>query len=201
AREVASGCGFLPLALALAGARVQAGASWNDVLSALERGRLEFLDHPYGSVFSSLRLSTDALTEFERDRYFELAVFPEDAVIPVAAIWTLWRHTGNMREDASSRDLLLRLHRRALLARSEDGGHISFHDLQHDFLRLNISSLVAANEALIDAYRAAAPSGWAGGPDDGYCFQNLPGHLPEADHPDEPKPLICDYARLRAELA
>ncbi len=94
ARKVAESCGYLPLALALAGARVQGGARWEEVLSALERGRLEFLDHPYGSVFSSLRLSTDALTEFERDRYFELAVFPEDADIPVEAICTLWRHTG-----------------------------------------------------------------------------------------------------------
>jgi hypothetical protein len=155
ARGVASACGFLPLALALAGARVQGGAQWGGVLSALERGRLEFLDHPYGSVFNSLRLSTEALPEPERARYFELAAFPEDAVIPVAAICTLWRHTGDMRED-DPRDLLLRLHRRALLTRAEDGGHISFHDLQHDFLRLNVASLVAANEALIDAYRAAA---------------------------------------------
>ncbi len=74
-----------------------------------------------GSVFSSLRLSTDALPAAERDRYFELAVFPEDAVIPVAAICTLWRHTGGM-ERGAARDLLLRLHRRALLTRSEDGG-------------------------------------------------------------------------------
>ena len=74
ADKVAQGCGYLPLALA--GARVQGGARWEEVLSALERGRLEFLDHPYGSVFSSLRLSTDALSEFERERYFELAVSP-----------------------------------------------------------------------------------------------------------------------------
>ena len=151
ARKVAESCGYLPLALALAGARVQGGARWEEVLSALERGRLEFLDHPYGSVFSSLRLSTDALTEFERDRYFELAVFPEDADIPVETICTLWRHTGAMEPDAS-RDLLLRLHRRALLTRSEDGAGISFHDLQHDFLRLNIASLVEGHVALVDAY-------------------------------------------------
>jgi hypothetical protein len=74
AQKVAASCGYLPLALALAGARVQGGARWEEVLSALEHGRLEFLDHPYGSVFSSLRLSTDALPEAERDRYFELAV-------------------------------------------------------------------------------------------------------------------------------
>ena len=49
--KVVESCGYLPLALALAGARVQGGASWDDVLLALERGRLEFLDHPNGSIF------------------------------------------------------------------------------------------------------------------------------------------------------
>jgi hypothetical protein len=165
AREVAENCGYLPLALALAGARVQGGAQWAEVLAALERGRLEFLDHQYGSVFRSLRLSTDALIESERDRYFELAVFPEDAEVPVEAVCTLWRHTGSMQADVS-RDLVLRLHRRAQLTRSDEGGHISFHDLQHDFLRLNIASLAEAHGSLVDAYRAVAVSGWASGPDD-----------------------------------
>jgi hypothetical protein len=197
--KVAESCGFLPLALALAGARVRSGTHWTEVLSALERGRLEFLDHPYGSVFSSLRLGTDALTEFDRDRCFEPAVFPEDADIPVETVCTLWRHTGRMQRDAS-RDLLLRLHRRALLTRSEDGTCISFHDLQHDFLRLNIPSLVMGHAALVDAYRAAAPEGWASGPDDGYFFQHLPRHLAEADHLDEVNALLCDYAWLAAKL-
>jgi hypothetical protein len=151
ARKVAENCGYLPLALALAGARVQGGARWEDVLSALQRGRLEFLDHPYGSVFSSLRLSTDALTALERDRYFELAVFPEDADIPLETVCTLWRHTDKMEPNAS-RDLLRRLHRRALLTLHEDGSGISFHDLQHDFLRLNVGSLAETHGALIEAY-------------------------------------------------
>jgi hypothetical protein len=158
ARKVAESCGYLPLAVALAGARVASGAQWEEVLTALERGRLEFLDHPYGSVFSSLRLSTDALTESERERYFEMAVFPEDADIPIETVRTLWHHTGRLEPDGSG-DLLQRLHRRALLTRHAHGAHISFHDLQHDFLRLNISSLVQTNAALVEAYRAAAPSG------------------------------------------
>jgi WD40 repeat protein len=199
ARKVAESCGYLPLALALAGARVQGGAPWEDVLSALQRGRLEFLDHPYGSIFSSLRLSTDALTEFERDRYFEMAVFPEDADVPVGAICTLWRHTGRMETDAS-RDLLRRLHRKALLTLHDDGTGISFHDLQHDFLRLNITSLVDGHGALVDAYRAVTPSGWASGPDDGYFFQHLPQHLDDADRPDEFKSLLCNYDWLSAKL-
>jgi NB-ARC domain/APAF-1 helical domain/Apoptotic protease-activating factor 1-like, winged-helix domain len=199
ARGVAENCGYQPLALALAGARVQGGAQWGEVLSALENGRLEFLDHPYGSVFRSLRLSTDALIESERDQYFELAVFPEDADIPVETICTLWRYTRAMEAEAS-RDLLLRLQRRALLTRSEDGTRISFHDLQHDFLRLNIASLVEAHAALVDAYHAAAPSGWASGPDDGYFFQHLPEHLAAADRVDELRALLCNYDWLAAKL-
>jgi WD40 repeat protein len=199
ASKVAESSGYLPLALALAGARVQGGARWEEVLSALEHGRLEFLDHPYGSVFGSLRLSTEALTEFERDRYFELAVFPEDAVIPVEAICTLWRHTGTMEPDAS-RDLLLRLHRRALLTRHDDGASISFHHLQHDFLRLNIASLARGHAALVDAYTAVAASGWANGPNDGYFFQRLPQHLVAAARLDELKALLGDYDWLAAKV-
>jgi WD40 repeat protein len=199
ADKVAESCGYLPLALALAGARVQGGARWEDVLSALQRGQLEFLDHPYGSVFSSLRLSTDALTEFERERYFELAVFPEDAEVPVEAVCTLWLDTGSMQPDGS-RDLLLRLHRRALLIHSEDGKHTSFHDLQHDFLRLNIPSPAGGHAALVEAYRAIAPAGWASGPDDGYFFQHLPQHLAAADKLNEVKALLFDYDWLAAKL-
>jgi WD40 repeat protein len=199
AHGVAESCGYLPLALALAGARVQSGARWEEVLSALQRGRLEFLDHPYGSVFSSLRLSTDALPDAERARYFELAVFPEDASIPVETICTLWRHTGKT-ELAAARDLLRRLHRQALLTLHADGGHISFHDLQHDFVRLNVTSLIEANAALVDAYGAMTPTGWASGPDDGYFFQHLPQHLFAAERPDELKALLCDYEWLAAKL-
>jgi WD40 repeat protein len=199
ARKVAEDCGYLPLALALAGARVQGGTSWDEVLSALERGRLEFLDHPYGSVFSSLRLSTDALTPSERERYFELAVFPEDADLPVTAICTLWRHTARLEPDIS-RDLLRRLHRRAFLTLHDDGSGVSLHDLQQDFLRLNIASLIGAHDALIEAYRRTAPSGWANGPDDGYFFQYLPQHLAGADRLHELRALLCDYDWLDAKL-
>jgi len=178
---------------------VQGGARWEEVLSALERGRLEFLDHPYGSVFSSLRLGTDALTQMERARYFELAVFPEKADIPVETVCTLWRHTGRMEPDVS-RDLLRRLHRRALLTLHEDSSGISFHDLQHDFLRLNIPSLVKGHTALVDAYRAIAPPGWARAPDDGYFFQYLPQHLAAADRLDELRALLSDYDWLAVKL-
>jgi hypothetical protein len=45
----------------------------------------------YLQIAAARRLGTDALTEFDRHRYFELAVFPENAQIPVETICTLWR--------------------------------------------------------------------------------------------------------------
>ena len=197
AQKVVENCGHLPLALAVAGAQVRGGAAWEDVLSALERGRLEFPG--YGSIFNALQVSTDALASSDRDRYLELAVFPEDANVPVETICTLWRHSGGM-ELPDSRELLRRLHRQALLIRSDDRRRISFHDLQHDFLRLNVASLVEAHSALIEAYRAAAETGWANGPDDGYFFQHLPQHLVAADRIDELLELLCDYDWLVAKL-
>jgi hypothetical protein len=62
----------------------------------------------YLQIAAARRLGTDALTEFDRHRYFELAVFPENAQIPVETICTLWHHNEGMQPDASC-DLLLRL--------------------------------------------------------------------------------------------
>jgi APAF-1 helical domain len=104
-----------------------------------------------------------------------------------------------MEPDASG-DQLRRLHRRALLTLHDDGSGISFHDLQHDFLRLNVASVVGAHSALIEAYRAVASAGWANGPDDGYFFQYLPRHLAAADRLDELKALLCNYDWLGAKL-
>jgi hypothetical protein len=126
-------------------------------------------------------------------------VFPDDVDVPVETVCTLWRHTGRLKPDAS-RDLLRRLHRRALLTLHDDGSGVSLHDLQHDFLRLNIPSLVDGNTALVDAYRAVAPSGWASGPNDGYFFQHLPRHLAAADRLDELEALLSDYDWLYAKL-
>jgi hypothetical protein len=50
---------------------VRDGTAWSDILPALEAGNLRFLDHPYASVFASLRLSLNALPENVRARYLE----------------------------------------------------------------------------------------------------------------------------------
>lgn len=46
---------------------------------ALRAGRLDYLNHPYGSVFASIGTSVAALDDTATARYVELAVFPDDA--------------------------------------------------------------------------------------------------------------------------
>lgn len=201
ARAVARECGYLPLALSLAGARVRDGVVWDALYGELKDGHLEFLDHPYGSVFACLRLSVDALSDDDRERYSELAAFPEDTTIPVTTICGLWEHTGRLTTN-QSRSLLARLHSKALVLRAETQGddRIGFHDLQHDFLRLEADNLLDLHTKLIAAYRQKCRNGWASGPNDGYFFQWLPYHLAEAGLADELRALLLSYSWLAAKL-
>jgi hypothetical protein len=194
AKRVAKECGYLPLALSLAGAQVRDGLFWEEVLAALEQGDLEFLDHPYGSVFKSLRASIDALSRGEAVRYAELAVTLEDVPLPVATVCRLWRHTGGLQEH-QSRKLMQAFAKKALLSLAGKGeaAKLSFHDLQHDFLRLNAEEPQAPHRALLDAYRqdldaaaGASPGAWARLPkSEPYLWTWLADHLLAAGLQDE----------------
>lgn len=69
---------------------------WGNVLHRLEHADLTKIqqrlpNYPYLDVFRALQVSIDALAPNQRNRYLELAVFPEDTFIPEPAIATFWR--------------------------------------------------------------------------------------------------------------
>lgn len=199
ADELIDESGNLPLAISLAGARIADGAAPSDVLQRLREGKLYYLDHPYGSVFASMQLSVDALDPGERARLIELAVFPEDIHIPASVIARLWARSSGMSSDRSL-ELLTALDQKALLYLDEDEGGVSFHDLQHDYLRLSADELESVHAALIDAYY---PDG-ADLPDipteERYMWDRLPYHLSEAAQHDRLRDLLLDPGWLRAKL-
>ncbi len=209
AREIAHQTGCLPLALSLVGARVRDGGEWHDVLNALKDGALHFLDHPYGSVFKSLRLSVDALPPEEAARYQELAVFPEDTAIPESAICHLWRRTGNLAEREAAR-LLESFFRKSLLYLTGPDGHrlMSLHDLQHDYLRLTVESLPVLHRALLDSYLETLPSSthpgssrWASLPTtESYMWGHLTHHLVQADRTEQLVELTSDLSYLARRM-
>ena len=60
---------------------------------------------PHKAVARTIDLSLELLTETERARFAELAVFPEDADIPIGIVARLWgddRRTGGRRDERTS---------------------------------------------------------------------------------------------------
>ncbi len=199
--QVARRCDYLPLALALCGARVRDGLTWEDVLAALDEANLAFLDHPHGSVMASMHLSVAALPERDRELYPLLAAVLEDSVIPEAALVGLWGQVGQLNQQ-QSRHLLTQLAGESLLRLSGESGKrvASLHDLQHLYLRQQAGAMSALHEQWLAAYAAQCPVGWATGPDDGYFFQHLAYHLHAAGREGELRRLLVTFAWLQARL-
>lgn len=210
ARQVASQCGNLPLALALCGAMAGDGTSWRDLSDALTETDLTFIEarlpnYPYTNVLRAIGVSVEMLGREDPvavKRYHELAMFPRKVVAPEAAVLTLWcREKGISERDA--RKLLTKLGRKALLTLqgAAPSRQVSFHDLQHDYLRAVAGDGIAAlHNDIIEAYRAKCSGRWATLVDDGYVFAHLPSHLAEAGRRNELRALLLDYPWLAAKL-
>lgn len=193
AKVVAKACGYLPLALAMLGAQVRGKPDrWANVLHKLQTAdlskiRQEFPHYPYLNLLRALQVSVEALEPELQARYLELAVFPEDTPIPEAAAQTLWAAAGLDKYDVQ--DALDTLVDRSL-ARRDDRGCLSLHDLQYDYVCKQVGDLTALHGRLVAAYRQQCADGWTSGPDDGYFFDHLAYHLAEAGQREELYALI-----------
>jgi len=202
AKEVAKECGYLPLALAMVGAMVQGRPErWKVVLHRLREADLskiktDLLDYPYSNLFRALEVSVNDLDPQYRNRYLDLAAFPEDTIVPLEALETFWEPEGLNKFDVS--DLTDEFINRSL-ARSGGNG-LTLHDLQYDFVRSQGGDLKALHRRLLDAYGKKCPNGWPSGPDDGYFFQHLAYHLSGAGLLEDLKSLLLDFNWIRSKL-
>ena len=181
AREVARECGYLPLALAMVGAFVrQNPESWARALHRLQTADLEKLrrlfpgyEHP--TLLAALEASVEALPQDARARYLDLAVFPEEAAIPLPVLQAFWGPLGLDEDDVA--DLAETFVNRSLARRDEEG-RLRLHDLQHDYLRAR------AGDSLPDLHRrfllACARSllSASGGTLEGLPWRRLPPQTP-----------------------
>lgn len=198
ATDVIKRCGRLPLALTLCGGMVRGsesspGVLWTDLLDALAGNDLAFLstNHPaeeqHASIPKAIDISLRVLSSDHQKRFLELVVFGLDAGTPEAAVATLWEHTAGLRQR-ESRKLLAEFVARSLLQQPR-AGEILLHDLLHSFgtgeaIRF-WGSLRDLNQSLLQAYAKKCPNGWPSGPDDGYFFEHLAGHLVAAGRKPE----------------
>jgi hypothetical protein len=195
AHEVVRECGNLPLALAMIGAMVKGKLDrWANVLhklrnADLEKIRHQFPNYPYSDLLKAIQVSVEDLEPDDQRRYLDFAVFPEDTRIPEAALQTFWEPEGLNKHD--TQDVVDLLVERSL-ARRDDKGHLSLHDLQYDYVRKQAGDLSVLHNQLLSAYAKQCPNGWHTGTNDGYFFEHLAYHLKESEKKEELYSLLTE---------
>lgn len=185
AAALARELGYLPLALELAAAQVEGGATWAELLAAFRKGLadLAVLDldeatYRNESLRLSFRLSLEQLSAEDQGAFAWVGVLPEDARLNPAMAATLWEQP---EADASKR--LCRLRNKSLL-KSESEDCYTVHDLLHDEAKLRLVErmpLLEAHAALLARYRQKAPDErWDRLSDDGYIHEHLTWHMEQA---------------------
>ncbi|MET0648420.1 MAG: NB-ARC domain-containing protein [Pyrinomonadaceae bacterium] len=206
-RRLAARLGEWPLLLKLAGGALRdrvtgAGQPLADAIDyankALDRRGLTFFDarDPVSreqAVSLTLGHSVQVLNETERERFGELAIFPEDADVPLATLATLWGVTGDF-DEFDTEELCERLARSSLLLRFDPSARvIRLHDVVRAYLLtlLPAGHLSLLHRQLLDAYRPTTPvepsaTAWAAlSPEEPYLWDHLAFHLLEAGRGEE----------------
>jgi len=163
--------------------------------------RLENVEERQRTVDACLRVSVQHLETFTPphyyaiERYQELAVFPEDTDIPLAALQTYWKGSAGL-EPWETKDLCTRLHRLSLLLTCDLGrGTIRLHDVLRSYLIQSAGShLPALHARLLDAYQQVlGVTRWANLPQsEAYLWQRLVYHLCQADHQEALQTTLTD---------
>ncbi|MGH9940590.1 MAG: TIR domain-containing protein, partial [Blastocatellia bacterium] len=144
----------------------------------------------------TLRVSLDQLTGEDRERFSQLAIFPEDVYAPLATLEKYWG-----LDDLGTEELCDRLNQFSLLHSFDLGARtIRLHDVVRAFLRYERKAdLTALNNQLLDAHRPDA--GWAEAPnDDHYLWDHLAGHLIEAGCGEELVATVKDWRYLAKKI-
>ena len=118
------------------------------------------------AVAATVGYSLDALDSGDRDRFFELGIFAEDAEIPLSAVALLWQGTAGL-SAAAAESLCERLDGLSLLTLAWAGEVrvMVLHDVIRDFAlsRLGPAGQAGAHAALISAARPVTGPGAASG--------------------------------------
>jgi hypothetical protein len=152
------------------------------------------------AIATTLSLSLEQLDRREgaRSRFYELAIFPEDARVPLSVVARLWSATSGLDED-DTEDVCQWLFKLSLLSTYDlEARTISLHDTIRNFLRWeNRNSLAGWNAQLVSTVGDAP---WGLSLSEQYLWGNLAFHLVEAGQRDRLEALLSDYRYLDGKL-
>lgn len=183
---------------ALAGALLSVGV-------ALERHGLTAFDvadpgDRNRAVASTLALSLDQLPAAARERFLDLAIFPEDADVPFTALEKLWEDLPAVDVEA----LCVRLNQLSLLLRAElSQRFIRLHDVIRAYLyRQRMPELSSIHRRFLAVGRRAVVGVWRDLPkDDTYLWRHLSYHLEASGLAEELVATVEDLAFLVHRVA
>jgi TIR domain/NB-ARC domain/APAF-1 helical domain len=153
------------------------------------------------AVASTINLSLGLLDEKQRARFAELAVFPEDADIPIGIVTRLWQAGLSA---SRTKDLLIKLNSLSLLLGLDlNRGTLRFHDTIRHFLQdlAGKEGLVARHKCLLKAIGDIGKSDDADALTRRYFYRYLPHHLAVAGERDRLDALLLDPGWLKEKLA
>jgi WD40 repeat protein len=194
--------GQWPLLLKLTGGtlreRLQRGDTLEGALAyvntALDKRGLTAFDKDaptdrHQAVQSTLAVSLDLLSKQHRQRCAELAVFAEDARVPLSTIQALWG-----MEAFDTEELLQRLADVSLVELDLRADVVTVHDVIRAFLQREMPDATALHKRLLHAW---------GDPRqlrDRYAWRWLAYHLTQARQSEELRRLLLDFDWIRAKL-
>ncbi len=181
--QIAKRLGYLPLALSIAGARLEKmkGSEWLSTfqhVSQIKLGRAPKNAHE--SLEMTFEQSVGELPDSDRTLYYTLGIFPEDVWIPQTVVTRLWRHLHPEWTEQDAVELIDALINLALVERDGNMGTLTLHDLLHDFTRVRLGdSYEQMQQAFLGAYNPGEKKAWHEVADD-YLLEHLRHHLPTA---------------------
>jgi WD40 repeat protein len=154
------------------------------------------------AVARTINLSLGLLDEKQRARFVELAVFPEDADIPIGIVMRLWQETAGL-SGGRTKDFLIRFYGLSLLLGLDlNQGTLRLHDTIRRFLQdlAGKEGLVAQHKRLLKAIGSIRESDDADALTRRYFYLYRLHHLAEARERETLDAILLDPSWLRAKL-
>jgi WD40 repeat protein len=152
------------------------------------------------AVAKTLDITLDLLDAKRRERFNELAIFPDDVDVPLATLERFWANTAGL-DDFETEDLCRLLYNRSLLLDLNlQTRTLRLHDVIRQYLidgqRAEMPRLQAR---FLDAHKPA--DGWHALPaNEPYLWRYLAYHLKAAGRLEELRTALLDYRYLQAKL-